>query len=209
MSERGKTAENAGDMCDLRCQSGGACGRKTCTGAAALAAEAAAGEARRRGADTPVKRAATAALDLCDQIDALPGPDAARVVEVLKQRIGISMLAKIFLPRTEAGVGADPEKPRAAQPCGWRDPAADGPDAEMNALVRRRSDEYPVSVACWSGHGALWLETDGNPIDDVTGWMDLEDAASALDQAFRIRGIPIVGVANCGPVKSGKEASHA
>lgn len=44
--------------------------------------------------DTPLKRAAVAAMDLFDMIDALSDEDAVKAIEVVKQRAKVSMLGR-------------------------------------------------------------------------------------------------------------------
>ena len=44
--------------------------------------------------DTPLKRAAVAAMDLFDMIDALSDEDSVKAIEVLKQRAKVSMLGR-------------------------------------------------------------------------------------------------------------------
>ena len=44
--------------------------------------------------DNATKHAAIAAMELCNQIDALPDDQAVKVIELLKQRIALSMFNK-------------------------------------------------------------------------------------------------------------------
>lgn len=87
--ERIETLKAQGvDVCDLHCAT---CKRGICTGAKEISGKAR-GDAERAEEETPTARAAIAAMDLCNMIDALPDEEAVKVVEVLKCRMAVSML---------------------------------------------------------------------------------------------------------------------
>lgn len=86
----------------------------------------------------------------------------------------------------EALKAAEPAAPVKA----WRS-SEDLPDDETTVLVRRASDEYPLALAFY-GENA-WVDCTCQAltyIEDVTGWMHLEDAARILDAATAVEIAP-------------------
>ena len=72
----------------------------------------------------------------------------------------------------------------------WRDPADEMPDDEIEVVIRRRGDEYPVALGY--REGGRWFMADcSSPeceADDsmtITGWLHLEEAAAIIDRATR------------------------
>jgi len=68
-----------------------------------------------------------------------------------------------------------------AKPAGaWRDPAVEMPDDDVAVLIRRNDPGCPISRACHDGNG-WWPAEDVDAAQDVTGWMQLHEAARILD----------------------------
>ena len=60
----------------------------------------------------------------------------------------------------------------------------DLPDADVTLLIRTSDDDQPI----WIGHydGEAWRDGAGEVIiDEILGWMHLEDAAAVLDHVSR------------------------
>lgn len=63
---------------------------------------------------------------------------------------------------------------------------AELPDADLTVLMRLQDLEYPIWVGFHDGDG--WRSADSTSVDGpVLGWMQLEDAAAALDTLTRER----------------------
>ena len=71
----------------------------------------------------------------------------------------------------------------------WRDPAAELPDDDIQVVLRRSSDAYPLEMGVRDG--GVWYQADlpGTTVDEdaaaVTGWLHLHEAAQILDAAAR------------------------
>jgi len=94
-------------------------------------------------AETPLKAAAYAALNFCDMIDGLSEIDAVKAVEVLKQRIMISMIAR---------------QHRAADD-------QDAPDKRY-CLFDRKNKKYAAMAEITNDDGTVWSILWNDDIED-------------------------------------------
>jgi hypothetical protein len=112
----GKRSEVKGaDVCRCQCESGGACSRTVCSGAAALARDVRTVADQGNGAnwqlalekirelcgqeleaaeETPLKRAAGMAMDFVALVGTLSDEDAVKAVEVIKSAVRVQLLAR-------------------------------------------------------------------------------------------------------------------